>query len=515
MTVQEQIASLQAQLNALIQILNQLLAQKGSTTAPIVSQPTNPTQNNSSALFTRNLTIGDKGTDVGALKNFLISKGYLAEKDAAISISFDQTTQTALAKFEINNGISPTDGYFGPMVRAQVNAIILSGQTSTIVSQGATVSTPVIIPTTTQTSQTITTSPTVSQGTNFEITNMESSATGVTPVVGKSYSGVIGIYSTSLNSFVAGKKTLSFNIQGLPSGLVADKYFYEVGSSNYGYVNFKGTPTASGNYAVTATFTGNDFNVSKTFYLNVGQPTSSNSNTTTNTTIQRSIVINSINPNPATTANTVTIFGSGFSSSDTVEFDLNGRAVAGIYGPSLQSVTSNQIVFTLDSTLISSSLQQGVTYQVKVTPAYGSNTGSNSVSFQVGQQQTTIPTTTPVTVTIPSTTPTTTTYSETYPAIAKIDGPVSAGGTTNAQVGTPVSIIGQFGTGANHGGAQTTTWNFGDGATKTDNYTSNTATGGVSGVHTYTASGTYTVTLTFTTTNGTVVTSDPIYVKVN
>lgn len=101
-----------------------------------------------------------------------------------------------------------------------------------------------------------------------------------------------------------------------------------------------------------------------------------------------------------------------------------------------------------------------------------------------------------------------------YPAIAKIDGPVSAGGTTNTQVGTSISIIGQFGTGANHGGAKTTTWNFGDGATQVANYSSNTATGGVAGSHAYTAAGTYTVTLTFTTTDGTTATSSPIYVKV-
>jgi hypothetical protein len=90
--------------------------------------------------------------------------------------------------------------------------------------------------------------------------------------------------------------------------------------------------------------------------------------------------ITSITPTAGGLNTTVTINGSGFASNDTVEFDQNGQAMGGISGPSLSSVTSNQIVFTLGSLTVSN-IQSGV-YQIKVTPNYSvTSAGSNPVSF--------------------------------------------------------------------------------------------------------------------------------------
>ncbi len=100
-----------------------------------------------------------------------------------------------------------------------------------------------------------------------------------------------------------------------------------------------------------------------------------------------SIVISSITPTSGTTGTTVTIYGSGFTSNDTVEFNQNGTTYAGIYGPSLQSVTSNEIVFTLTSLTVGN-VQSG-TYQISVIPTsnYGTNNGvSNSVDFTINSQ---------------------------------------------------------------------------------------------------------------------------------
>lgn len=91
-----QIAALQAQLAAL----------GGSSTA--------------GATFTMDLTIGSTGSEVTALQNWLISKGYGIA--AGATGYFGAQTQAALAAYQAANGISPAAGYFGPITRAKVNA---------------------------------------------------------------------------------------------------------------------------------------------------------------------------------------------------------------------------------------------------------------------------------------------------------------------------------------------------------------------------------------------------------
>jgi|CXWL01.1.fsa_nt_gi peptidoglycan hydrolase-like protein with peptidoglycan-binding domain len=74
----------------------------------------------SSTTFGVDLTIGSTGSDVTALQNWLISKGYSIP--AGATGYFGAQTQAALAAYQAANGIAPAAGHFGPITRAKVNA---------------------------------------------------------------------------------------------------------------------------------------------------------------------------------------------------------------------------------------------------------------------------------------------------------------------------------------------------------------------------------------------------------
>lgn len=105
-TSSAQIAALQAQIAAL---QAQLAALSGGATV--------------SAAFTRDLTIGSTGADVTRLQQWLISKGYSIP--AGATGYFGVQTQAAVASFQRANGITPAVGYFGPITRAKVNAMLV------------------------------------------------------------------------------------------------------------------------------------------------------------------------------------------------------------------------------------------------------------------------------------------------------------------------------------------------------------------------------------------------------
>lgn len=72
------------------------------------------------ATFTRNLTMGARGTDVTALQVFLIKQGMLGE---GLSTGyFGALTKVALVKWQAKNGL-PATGYFGPMTRTKLGAM--------------------------------------------------------------------------------------------------------------------------------------------------------------------------------------------------------------------------------------------------------------------------------------------------------------------------------------------------------------------------------------------------------
>lgn len=77
--------------------------------------------------FNTNLTVGSTGMDVVNLQSFLESKGYLTIPAGTSKGYFGTLTQTALARYQAANNITPAAGYFGPLTRASVNLMMQTG----------------------------------------------------------------------------------------------------------------------------------------------------------------------------------------------------------------------------------------------------------------------------------------------------------------------------------------------------------------------------------------------------
>src|SRR3989338_2249828 len=110
--LQAQIASLLAQIQAL---QAQLGAQSGGTTTT------------TSCSFTRDLTVGARGTDVKCLQEYLNGAGFEVAASGAGSPgneteTFGPLTRAAVVKWQSANGVSGT-GYFGPISRAKYTAV--------------------------------------------------------------------------------------------------------------------------------------------------------------------------------------------------------------------------------------------------------------------------------------------------------------------------------------------------------------------------------------------------------
>ncbi|MDO8521373.1 MAG: peptidoglycan-binding domain-containing protein, partial [bacterium] len=76
--------------------------------------------------FMRDLYLGMVGDDVRMLQVWLNTHGYVLASSGAGSPGnetsyFGKLTQTALAKFQLATGISPTAGYFGPKTRGAIS----------------------------------------------------------------------------------------------------------------------------------------------------------------------------------------------------------------------------------------------------------------------------------------------------------------------------------------------------------------------------------------------------------
>lgn len=112
-----------AELTAMI---NSLLAQIAQLQAQIAGQGGSTV---GGTTFTQDLTIGSTGAQVTALQQWLVSKGYLTMPAGVAMGYFGPLTQSALAKYQAEAGISPAAGYFGPITRAKVNA--MAGGTTT------------------------------------------------------------------------------------------------------------------------------------------------------------------------------------------------------------------------------------------------------------------------------------------------------------------------------------------------------------------------------------------------
>ncbi len=75
----------------------------------------------------RNLTLGDSGSDVTTLQNFLQSKGLLSYGSYTAGI-FDQQTQSAVSRYQSMMNI-PSTGYVGPITINNINVNLTVNQT--------------------------------------------------------------------------------------------------------------------------------------------------------------------------------------------------------------------------------------------------------------------------------------------------------------------------------------------------------------------------------------------------
>jgi len=79
-------------------------------------------------LFTRDLDVGDEGTDVLLLQRLLNTKGFIVSATGAGSPSNETTyygsaTRDAVSSFQKAYGVEPAVGYFGPLTREKLSEI--------------------------------------------------------------------------------------------------------------------------------------------------------------------------------------------------------------------------------------------------------------------------------------------------------------------------------------------------------------------------------------------------------
>lgn len=127
-----------AEIQAMIATLTAQLAQ-------LQAQLTAATGTPSAAYnFTRDLTVGSEGADVTALQNFLIAQNKGAAARALGNVGatgyFGTYTRNAVAEYQASRGITPTLGYFGPITRADVNALSVTTTPTTPTTAPLTVS---------------------------------------------------------------------------------------------------------------------------------------------------------------------------------------------------------------------------------------------------------------------------------------------------------------------------------------------------------------------------------------
>ncbi len=126
------IASLQQQLQALLQQLSQLQNQANGNVGTPISMPQSDETGTAGTTFTRNLTVGSQGPDVSDLQQILIRDRYLTTVSTPTGY-FGPSTKTALIAYQQGNGISPATGYFGPLTMADIESKMKTHQLSTSV----------------------------------------------------------------------------------------------------------------------------------------------------------------------------------------------------------------------------------------------------------------------------------------------------------------------------------------------------------------------------------------------
>lgn len=115
-------AQLQAQINTLLMLISSLQTR--------LAQMNSGGNMGTAFVFTSDMTIGSRNDQVTRLQQYLVSSGHLVMPAGVAYGYFGTLTQAALSRFQIAQGISPTAGYFGPITRTRINAI-LAAQTPT------------------------------------------------------------------------------------------------------------------------------------------------------------------------------------------------------------------------------------------------------------------------------------------------------------------------------------------------------------------------------------------------
>ncbi len=106
-------SELQAMINTLLAQIASLQGQIGGTTG------------STSHTFTMDLTVGSTGSEVVALQQMLVAKGFLTMPAGVAMGYFGEATRSAVAAWQAANGITPASGYFGPITRAKVNSMVV------------------------------------------------------------------------------------------------------------------------------------------------------------------------------------------------------------------------------------------------------------------------------------------------------------------------------------------------------------------------------------------------------
>jgi len=195
--------SVQAQINALMTEIQTLQASLGTSSSG----------SSSSYNFTRNLTVGSTGADVGALQSILIKGGYLTVVSAPTNY-FGQATKAALVAWQKAAGVSPASGFFGPLSRAALAASASNTGTGTGTGTG----TNVVVPT----------------GSGLSVTLASSN-----PAAGNVALGAVNVPMLALN-FTAGSQSVTVNsFQVQRSGLSQDADLQNV------YIYIGGTRVAT------------------------------------------------------------------------------------------------------------------------------------------------------------------------------------------------------------------------------------------------------------------------------
>lgn len=92
---------------------------------------TTPTYAAPTASFYRDLTIGSEGSDVVALQDYLISRGFLAMPAGVVKGYFGELTRSAVARWQASVGLTPAAGYFGQKSRTYISTGVIPVSTAT------------------------------------------------------------------------------------------------------------------------------------------------------------------------------------------------------------------------------------------------------------------------------------------------------------------------------------------------------------------------------------------------